>query len=53
MEQVPGCPAFPGTPDTSSKQEDSRSYGAAGDWSHNPEDWNSFRRELLQAIAAK
>jgi|SRR5579871_4307987 len=30
-----------------------RPYGAAGDWSHNPEDWNKFRRDLLQSIAAK
>lgn len=27
-----------------------RPYGAAGDWSHNPEDWNQFRVCVLQAI---
>ena len=28
-------------------------YGAAGKWSHNPEDWNHMRREVLEAIAAQ
>lgn len=33
--------------------EPNRPYGAAGDWSHNPERWNRMRLGLLQAIAAK
>jgi hypothetical protein len=28
-----------------------RPYGAAGTWSHNPEDWHCMRRDLLAAIA--
>ena len=32
--------------------EPHRPYGAAGDWSHNPEDWNRMRRELLAELAA-
>ncbi len=31
--------------------EPRRPYGAAGDWSHNPEDWNRMRIAVLQAIA--
>lgn len=27
-----------------------RPYGAAGDWSHNPEDWNRWRLELLKSL---
>ncbi len=27
-----------------------RPYGAAGDWSHNPEDWNRWRLELLKTL---
>jgi hypothetical protein len=27
-----------------------RPYGAAGDWSHNPEDWERMRQALLEAI---
>jgi hypothetical protein len=30
-----------------------RPYGAAGDWSHNPEDWNQMRLGILQTIAAR
>mgnify|MGYP005849681333 CR=1 FL=1 len=30
-----------------------RPYGAAGDWSHDPEDWNRMRAAVLKAIAAK
>jgi len=30
--------------------EPDRPYGASGDWSHNPEDWNLVRLELLKAI---
>jgi len=33
--------------------EPGRAYGAAGDWSHNPEDWNRMRLAVLQAIAKK
>jgi hypothetical protein len=36
-----------------SLHEPNRPYGAAGDWSHNPEEWNRLRLGLLQAIAAK
>lgn len=32
--------------------EPGRPYGAAGDWSHNPEDWNRFRLKVLKQIAA-
>jgi hypothetical protein len=31
--------------------EPGREYGAAGDWSHNPEDWNRMRLSVLDAIA--
>jgi len=27
-----------------------RSYGAAGDWSHNPEDWQRMRLDVLKAV---
>ena len=27
-----------------------RPYGAAGNWSHNPEDWNRWRVEVLKSI---
>ena len=30
-----------------------RPYGAAGDWSHNPEDWNRMRLRILQALAPR
>jgi len=30
-----------------------RPYGAAGNWSHNPEDWNQMRLDILQTIAAR
>ena len=30
-----------------------RPYGAAGDWSHNPEEWNRMRLGILKAIAAR
>jgi hypothetical protein len=30
-----------------------RPYGAAGDWSHNPEDWNRMRARVLDAIARR
>jgi Domain of unknown function (DUF4091) len=30
-----------------------RPYGAAGNWSHNPEDWNKMRLRILQTIAGK
>jgi hypothetical protein len=30
-----------------------RAYGAAGNWSHNPEDWNQMRVQILRAIAHK
>lgn len=30
--------------------EPHRSYGEPGDWSHNPQDWNRFRVEVLEAI---
>ncbi|MFN7998523.1 MAG: DUF6067 family protein [Bryobacteraceae bacterium] len=30
-----------------------RPYGAAGNWSHNPEDWNRMRQAVLQAIAVR
>jgi len=29
-----------------------RPYGAAGDWSHNPEDWERMRLAVLEAIVA-
>lgn len=32
--------------------EPHREYGAPGDWSHNPEDWNRMRLAVLQALAA-
>jgi enterochelin esterase-like enzyme len=32
--------------------EPNRPYGAAGDWSHNPENWNRMRVGVLQEIAA-
>jgi hypothetical protein len=28
-----------------------RPYGAPGDWSHDPEDWNRMRVKILQALA--
>jgi hypothetical protein len=31
--------------------EPHREYGAPGDWSHNPEDWNQLRVRVLAAIA--
>ena len=31
--------------------EPGRPYGAAGDWSHNPEDWNLMRIVVLEAIS--
>ncbi len=33
--------------------EPGRPYGAAGDWSHNPEEWNRMRLGVLKAIAAR
>ena len=33
--------------------EPHRAYGAAGDWSHNPEDWNRMRLRVLETLAAK
>ena len=30
-----------------------RPYGAAGDWSHNPEDWNRMRLRILQALGPR
>jgi hypothetical protein len=30
-----------------------RPYGAAGDWSHNPEDWNHMRLRILQALGPR
>ena len=32
--------------------EPQRAYGAPGDWSHNPEDWNRMRIAALKAIVA-
>ena len=29
-----------------------RPYGAAGNWSHNPEAWNRMRARVIEAIAA-
>ncbi len=31
--------------------EPQRPYGAAGDWSHNPEDWNRMRLAVLEEIS--
>jgi hypothetical protein len=33
--------------------EPQRPYGAAGDWSHNPEEWNRMRREVLEALGSR
>jgi hypothetical protein len=33
--------------------EPQRPYGAAGDWSHNPEEWNRMRREVLEALGKR
>ena len=33
--------------------EPHRAYGAAGDWSHNPEDWNRMRLRVLETLAVK
>jgi len=32
--------------------EPHREYGAPGDWSHNPEDWNQLRVRVLEAVEA-
>lgn len=32
--------------------EPRRPYGAAGNWSHNPEDWNRMRLEVLKKLAS-
>ena len=32
--------------------EPHRPYGAPGNWSHNPEDWDRMRLAVLRAVAA-
>jgi hypothetical protein len=36
-----------------SLHEPGRPYGAPGDWSHNPEEWNRMRLTVLKAINRK
>lgn len=33
--------------------EPNRPYGAPGDWSHNPEDWNRMRAEALRLLGTR